>query len=90
VLGIGGVRILQALGFNITTFHLNEGHAALLTLDLLRRFDYARVREHCIFTTHTPVDAGHDKFDYDLVEGMLVTPQTLGNSSASAEMTCST
>jgi starch phosphorylase len=46
VLGIGGVRILQALGFNITTFHLNEGHAALLTLDLLRRF--RRTEEECV------------------------------------------
>jgi starch phosphorylase len=85
VLGIGGVRILQALGFNITTFHLNEGHAALLTLDLLRRFrrteeesvlgestfNHAHVRERSIFTTHTPVGAGHDKFNYDLVEELL-------------------
>jgi starch phosphorylase len=85
VLGIGGVRILQALGFNITTFHLNEGHAALLTLDLLRRFrragedsdlgdstlGRARVRECSVFTTHTPVGAGHDKFNYDLVEELL-------------------
>ncbi len=85
VLGIGGARILQALGFNITTFHLNEGHAALLTLELLQRhrrareelipgessFDHARVRERCIFTTHTPVDAGHDKFNYELVRQLL-------------------
>lgn len=85
VLGIGGTRILQALGFNITTFHLNEGHAALLTLELLQRcrwdteetipgefsFDQARVREHCIFTTHTPVDSGHDRFDYDLIGRLL-------------------
>jgi starch phosphorylase len=85
VLGIGGVRILQALGFNITTFHLNEGHAAPLTLELLQRFrraeresargdpasSYAHVRERCIFTTHTPVGAGHDKFNYDLVKDLL-------------------
>jgi starch phosphorylase len=87
VLGIGGGRLLQALGFNIRIFHLNEGHAALLTLHLLRGVrrdgnrdaaddparDVARVREHCVFTTHTPVEAGTDKFPYELVT------RTLGN-----------
>jgi starch phosphorylase len=85
LLGIGGERILQALGFDITTFHLNEGHAALLTLQLLHEsrrtadelrpgepaFDHAAVRERCIFTTHTPVASGHDQFSYDLVERLL-------------------
>jgi starch phosphorylase len=85
VLGIGGLRILQAIGFDIHTYHLNEGHAALLALDLLRRyprapdqindgevaFDVERVRRMCIFTTHTPIEAGHDRFDYDLVERTL-------------------
>jgi starch phosphorylase len=85
VLGIGGSRVLQALGFNIETYHLNEGHAALLTLHLLRYFrapaedvaagespyDHAQVREHCIFTTHTPVEAAFDKFPYPLVERLL-------------------
>jgi len=85
VLGIGGARMLQALGFNIHTYHLNEGHAALLTLHLLRYFrepaedvepgespyDHALVREHCIFTTHTPVEAAFDKFPYPLVERLL-------------------
>jgi glycogen phosphorylase len=85
VLGIGGERLLQALGFSITTFHLNEGHAALLTLQLLRQFrhpaeelrpgepayDHAEVRERCIFTTHTPVAAGHDQFPYELAERLL-------------------
>ena len=85
VLGIGGVRILQALGFNIRKYHMNEGHSALLSLELMQRFAYApedvrpseptcdlpRVRELCVFTTHTPVDAGHDKFPYDLVEKVL-------------------
>ena len=85
VLGVGGVRILQALGFSITTYHLNEGHSALLTVELLRRFrrsprriaagesayDAARVRDLCIFTTHTPVDAGHDRFSYDLVSRIM-------------------
>lgn len=85
VLGIAGLRVLQALGFQISTYHLNEGHAALLALDLLRRYprppdalseseisyDIARVRSACIFTTHTPVEAGHDRFSYALFEHLL-------------------
>ena len=85
VLGIGGARMLQALGFDIKTYHLNEGHAALLTLHLLRYFrqpaedvapgkspyNHAQVREYCIFTTHTPVEAAFDKFSYQLVERLL-------------------
>lgn len=87
VLGICGLRILSALGFGgIRRYHLNEGHAALLALDLLRRyprpsdqinapndlrFDIGRVREMCIFTTHTPIEAGHDRFPYSLVESLL-------------------
>ncbi|WP_333670910.1 alpha-glucan family phosphorylase [Elioraea tepidiphila] len=79
VLGIGGERLLHALGFEISTYHLNEGHAALLAAALLRRhprpsarpgdgalrYDADRVRERCVFTTHTPVEAGHDQFSYD-------------------------
>ena len=82
VLGLGGLRLLQALGFRIDTYHLNEGHAAFLTLDLLQRYrfppddvrpgepayDLAEVRERCVFTTHTPVEAGHDRFPYELFE----------------------
>ena len=85
VLGVGGLRLLQALGFNIRTYHMNEGHASLLALDLLRRyplapdqvkpgdvaFDTARVKSACIFTTHTPVEAGHDQFSYELVGRLL-------------------
>jgi glycogen phosphorylase len=85
VLGIGGLRILQALGFDIRRYHMNEGHAALLALDLLRRYprpadqvglnkmryDVERVRERCVFTTHTPVEAGHDRFGYPLMERLL-------------------
>ena len=81
VLGVGGVAMLQALGFNLIGYHMNEGHSAFLTLALLRRFAYAaedlrpgevpydipRVRDLCTFTTHTPVEAGHDQFAYDLV-----------------------
>lgn len=85
VLGIGGVRLLQALGFSIRHFHMNEGHSALLGLELMRRYTYPveelrpgespydlpRVRDLCSFTTHTPVEAGHDRFPYDLVQRVL-------------------
>lgn len=70
VLGVGGVRALQRLGYtNVDTYQLNEGHAALSTLELLKRYKYdeARVRSLVTFTTHTPIEAGHDYFDYDLV-----------------------
>ncbi len=69
VLGVGGVRILDALGFQIRRFHMNEGHSSLLALELLRKYgmDVDRVRDLCIFTTHTPIEAAHDKFPYDLV-----------------------
>jgi glycogen phosphorylase len=85
VLGIGGERMLRALGFEIETYHLNEGHAALLTAALLRRhrrnadlagegpphYDADPVRERCVFTTHTPVEAGQDRFAWDEVEQVL-------------------
>ena len=85
MLGIGGLRILQALGFDIRRYHMNEGHAALLALDLLRRYprpadqvglntmryDVEPVRERCVFTTHTPVEAGHDRFPYPMMEKLL-------------------
>ncbi len=69
VLGVGGVRLLRALGYTtIHNFHLNEGHCSFLTLELLRErsFSDAAVRASCAFTTHTPVKAGHDEFPYDL------------------------
>lgn len=69
VLGIGGVRMLRALGYaEIQYFHLNEGHCAFLTLELLRERNFSdeSVRASCAFTTHTPVQAGHDVFPYDL------------------------
>ncbi len=68
VLGIGGYLALKRLERNITTYHMNEGHAVFLTLALLQEFggDEETVRQKCVFTTHTPVPAGHDKFSYDL------------------------
>ena len=75
ILGVGGVRMLRALGYEgIDRFHMNEGHASLLTLELMQEevrktershisvSDLASVRQQCIFTTHTPVPAGHDQF----------------------------
>lgn len=80
ILGMGGVRMLRALGYNqLERFHMNEGHASLLVLELLRErrgqgaeeWDFHGVRSRCVFTTHTPVPAGHDQFSYDLVKGVL-------------------
>jgi glycogen phosphorylase len=77
LLGIGGVRLLRALGVQPSVFHMNEGHAAFLTFELLRekmqtglKFENAleRTRQECIFTTHTPVEAGHDRFSPDLMD----------------------
>jgi starch phosphorylase len=69
VLGFGGVRMLRKLGYNdIKNFHLNEGHCAFVPLELLkeRGFSDDAVRASCAFTTHTPLKAGHDVFQYDL------------------------
>jgi starch phosphorylase len=73
VLGIGGVRMIEALGFDVRRYHMNEGHSGLLGVELLRRYgmDENKVREQCIFTTHTPVEAGHDQFPYDVVRDII-------------------
>lgn len=84
VLGVGGVRILQALGHDrLVKYHMNEGHAALLGVELLNqeakkagrarilREDVLEVRAKCVFTTHTPVPAGHDRFPMDMVANVL-------------------
>jgi glycogen phosphorylase len=84
VLGMGGIAMLDALGFkNINTYHMNEGHAAFLTLALLEQqtnggglsgateWDREAVRQRCVFTTHTPVPAGHDQFSIDLISRVL-------------------
>ncbi len=74
ILGIGGAKLLDKLGYkNLTTYHMNEGHAAFLTLFLLSKFNGNQklVRDKTIFTTHTPVEAGHDRFDYNLVYDVL-------------------
>jgi starch phosphorylase len=84
LLGIGGVRILRELGYtDLTSYHMNEGHAALLALGLLEQrlgkpelnsateADLEAIRSQCIFTTHTPVPAGHDHFPRALMQQVL-------------------
>ena len=73
VLGIGGVRMLEKLGVDVRKYHMNEGHSSFLALELLRKHDMNvnKVRNVCVFTTHTPVEAGHDKFSYELVREYL-------------------
>ena len=84
LLGLGGVALLRSLGHDgIQTHHMNEGHSALLTLALLKETtgsrgvssfteaDIAAVRSRCVFTTHTPVPAGHDRFPTGLVREIL-------------------
>jgi glycogen phosphorylase len=84
LLGVGGVRMLRTMGYeDIERFHMNEGHSSLLTLELLDevaraagrtaviRDDAEAVREKCVFTTHTPVPAGHDQFPLDLARQVI-------------------
>jgi starch phosphorylase len=84
ILGIGGVRFLRAMGHrNISRFHMNEGHSALLTIALLEEeigrhnltktsdADIEKIREKCVFTTHTPVPAALDQFSLDLAARIL-------------------
>lgn len=85
ILGLGGLRVLRALGFTeIERFHLNEGHAALVAVGLLEecasdksvtpatsKQNIEDVRARCVFTTHTPVPAGHDRFSAALAKQVL-------------------
>jgi starch phosphorylase len=79
VLGLGGPLVLERLGLSTARFHMNEGHCSLLTLALLRGTSsampnaqrLATVRRRCVFTTHTPVPAGHDRFPLAVVRGLL-------------------
>jgi len=103
VLGVGGVQLLRALGFTIRLYHLNEGHSAWLGVELLRRhshqpedlqpgespYDVPRVGDSCCFTTHTPVEAGLDRFAYDLVKrvsGDIVDLVTLRQLAGADEL----
>jgi len=90
LLGIGGIRLLRKLGIEPHVFHLNEGHSAFLTLELARELVQSRrigfddaaaiVRQRCVFTTHTPVAAGNDEFEPQLVQTSFGSeyPEQLG------------
>ncbi len=79
LIGIGGVRLIEALGLPVTVFHMNEGHSAFLALERIRlamkknpSLDFWQAADICaagnIFTTHTPVPAGLERFGYDLID----------------------
>jgi starch phosphorylase len=95
VLGLGGVAMLRALGHErVQLYHMNEGHSALLALALLEEHTNGRglqtvakaaieaVRRRCVFTTHTPVPAGHDQFPLDLVRQVLGEERTIALEAA--------
>ena len=74
ILGLGGMKLLDVLGKqNISKYHMNEGHCSFLVLYLLKKYkgDVEKVRSKCHFTTHTPVSAGHDQFEFELVKEIL-------------------
>jgi glycogen phosphorylase len=82
VLGIGGTRLLKYMPFKIRKYHMNEGHSSLLTLELLKEnnMDEEKVRNFCVFTTHSPVEAAFDQFTYDLAQ------QVMGNEYLLSDM----
>ncbi|MDD5558904.1 alpha-glucan family phosphorylase [Candidatus Methylomirabilis sp.] len=108
ILGVGGVRILRVMGYTrVFRFHMNEGHAALLALELLaealkqtpQQAEDAidQVKRLCVFTTHTPLPAGHDQFPLDLAQRILdadhwkalqTLTQPLSCCNGSLNMTC--
>lgn len=84
ILGFGGIAMLRALGYHtVQAYHINEGHSSLITLALMEEYTWGRslkdieateidgVSRHCVFTTHTPLSAGHDEFPMDLVRSVL-------------------
>jgi glycogen phosphorylase len=101
LLGIGGTKLLRGVNLSPNSYHMNEGHAAFLTLALLeetlklRKYsvpveaDVEVVRRRCVFTTHTPVEAGHDRFSWELVCQVLGESRTnlLQQSGFAAEST---
>jgi len=94
ILGFGGCAMLDALGYqNIETYHMNEGHAAFVTLALRNKFDNdaEKVKQHCVFTTHTPVSAGHDKFKTEMTRKVLgdLIPANLDCSIINGELNMS-
>jgi starch phosphorylase len=97
ILGMGGVRLLRALGYlNLESYHMNEGHSAFLTMALMEEqlrargkpcggFDgeLSELRQKCVFTTHTPVPAGHDVFDRALLTQVIGEERSDGLAAAS-------
>lgn len=89
LLGIGGVKALDALGYSISLYHLNEGHAALAWLELMKKYNsFDKVKSKLAYTCHTPVEAGHDRFDRsdlskllteDDINKIMSTPAAEGN-----------
>ncbi|OYV03197.1 hypothetical protein CGW93_02050 [candidate division bacterium WOR-3 4484_18] len=72
LLGIGGVKVLRSLGYNIDVYHINESHAALLILELIRELrDTTLIRKKCVFTTHTPLPTGHEEYGVALLKEVL-------------------
>ena len=97
ILGIGGTNLLRELGYaNISSYHMNEGHAALLAIGLLEQdlgeanllgateHDIDNVRRRCIFTTHTPVPAGQDQFSPELMRQVLGNDEVPSSSQPTA------
>ncbi|NHJ22217.1 MAG: alpha-glucan family phosphorylase [Candidatus Lokiarchaeota archaeon] len=75
IIGIGGVKLLKSLGYNnIQTYHLNEGHGSFSIVELYKMIgeNLDKVREKVVFTTHTPVPAGHDRFDQNLIDKVFL------------------
>ncbi len=90
ILGLGGIRMLRALGYgSLSRYHMNEGHPALLVLELLHEQaqkdgvkiagakQVEAIRPQCVFTTHTPVPSGHDQFDLELFHRVVGLPEPL-------------
>ena len=72
LLGVGGIRALQALGHEVTGLHLNEGHCTFAMLEMLSQgWSREELKARSLFTTHTPVPAGHDRFDWALVDSVI-------------------
>jgi len=89
ILSLGGVTMLRALGYeNVQVYHMNEGHSALISVALLEERTWGRsldvvcdqdweaIKQHCVFTTHTPIAAAHDKFPIELVREVLGPERT--------------
>jgi starch phosphorylase len=90
LLGVGGIRALQALGHSVTGLHLNEGHCTFAMLEMLHQgWSRDELKARRLFTTHTPVPAGHDRFEWNVVESVLNGLLPADATSLSPGGTCS-